>query len=495
MKTIRLALAALATFFVADMAHSAPLTFKARSQSLSATGGGKYKPVETEVTWEASKTAVVIVDMWDDHWCPNAAKRVAEMAKPMNELLRLAREKGLLIIHAPSSTVDFYKDTPARKRAKDAPTAKPPVSLSKDVRWGTNWCWPNKSREPDLPIDDTDMGCDCEEEYPIREAWTRQIDLIEIDAERDAITDNGQEAYNLLAQHGIDNVILMGVHLNMCVLGRPVGIRQMVTVGKNVVLMRDMTDTMYNPKKRPFVSHFAGTDLVVQHVEKFWCPSITRVNNRLRLETQGLKSSRGSLRSRPVYCKNGTPIMPSGNDLRRGMAVKHKGEVAVVLECQHRTPPKTRAFVQATLRSIRTGKSFDTRFSSTEKVDVIPLNRRKMEYSYRAGDDFVFTDPETYEPETIMPELVGDAVDYMVENCEVEITFIEGNPAVLELPSSVVLTVTDSPEGVKGDSTTNVMKTVTLETGKKIQAPLFIKNGERLKIDTREGKYMERVNK
>ena len=123
------------------------------------------------------------------------------------------------------------------------------------------------------------------------------------------------------------------------------------------------------------------------------------------------------------------------------------------------------------------------------------LDRRKMEYSYRAGDDFVFTDPETYEPETIIPELVGDAVDYMVENCEVEITFIEGNPAMLELPSSVVLTVTDAPEGVKGDSTTNVMKTVTLETGKKIQAPLFIKNGERLKIDTREGKYMERVNK
>jgi elongation factor P len=155
------------------------------------------------------------------------------------------------------------------------------------------------------------------------------------------------------------------------------------------------------------------------------------------------------------------------------MAVKHKGEVAVVLECHHRTPPKTRAFVQATLRSIRTGKSFDTRFSSTEKVDVIPLNRRKMEYSYRDGE----------------------AVDYMVENCVVEITFIEGNPAVLELPSSVVLTVTDAPEGVKGDSTTNVMKTVTLETGKTVQAPLFIKNGERLKIDTREGKYMERVNK
>ena len=187
--------------------------------------------------------------------------------------------------------------------------------------------------------------------------------------------------------------------------------------------------------------------------------------------------------------------MPSGNDLRKGMAVKLKGEVAVVLECHHRTPPKTRAFVQATLRSIRTGKSFDTRFSSTEKVDVIPLDSRKMEYSYRDGDDFVFTDPDTYEPMTATPDLVGDAVDYMVENCPVQITFIEGNPAVLELPSSVVLTVTNAPDGVKGDSTTNVMKTVTLETGKTIQAPLFIKTGERLKVDTRDGKYMERVNK
>ena len=92
MKIAPLALFALATITVPDMAHPATFTFTARSQTLSATGGGKYKPVETEITWEASKTAVVIVDMWDDHWCPNAAKRVAEMAKPMNELLHLARE-------------------------------------------------------------------------------------------------------------------------------------------------------------------------------------------------------------------------------------------------------------------------------------------------------------------------------------------------------------------------------------------------------------------
>jgi len=124
-----------------------------------------------------------------------------------------------------------------------------------------------------MPIDDSDMGCDCEQKCEIREAWTRQIATIEIH-EGDAITDNGQETVNVLAQEGIDNVILTGVHLNMCVLGRPFGIRQMVNVGKNVVLMRDMTDTMYNSKMEPFVDHFTGTDLVVEHVERAWCPTI-----------------------------------------------------------------------------------------------------------------------------------------------------------------------------------------------------------------------------
>lgn len=275
MKIIRLALSMCTTLFVIHMAQSEPITIKTRSQMLSAISAGKYKSIENEVTWDASKTAVIIVDMWDDHWCPNAAKRVAEMAKPMNKVIKLARDKGMFIIHAPSSTVDFYKGSPARNRAINAPNSKPPKPLSKDVRWGTNWCWPDKFRETELPIDDSDMGCDCEEEFPIREAWSRQIETIEIDEQLDAITDNGLEAYNLLVKYNIENVILMGVHLNMCVLGRPVGIRQMVNIGKNVVLMRDMTDTMYNPKKRPFVNHFEGTDLVVKHVEKFWCPSIT----------------------------------------------------------------------------------------------------------------------------------------------------------------------------------------------------------------------------
>ena len=119
------------------------------------------------------------------------------------------------------------------------------------------------------------MGCSCTgEKCTIREAWKRQISTIEL-APGDALTDNGQETWNLLAERGIDNVILCGVHLNMCVLGRPFGIRQMVRLGKKVALMRDMTDTMYNPERPPGVDHFTGTDLVIAHVERNWCPTFT----------------------------------------------------------------------------------------------------------------------------------------------------------------------------------------------------------------------------
>jgi nicotinamidase-related amidase len=232
----------------------------------------RYTIVEKKVAWDPKKTALIICDMWDDHWCKSAAKRVEEMAGPLSEVVKKARSQGVFIIHAPSSVTDFYKDTPQRKRAKDAPFAKTPVPLATEERWNTKWCYPDPKREPALPIDDSDMGCDCAVKCKIRDAWKRQIATIEIAAD-DAITDNGQETWNLLEARGIENVILCGVHLNMCVLGRPFAIRQMVYLGKNVVLMRDMTDTMYNPEKTPKVSHFAGTDLVIEHVEKCWCPS------------------------------------------------------------------------------------------------------------------------------------------------------------------------------------------------------------------------------
>jgi nicotinamidase-related amidase len=243
-------------------------------QKRGSDGQTRWSVVEQRAQWNPKRTAIVVCDMWDDHWCPNAAKRVAELAVPMNAVLKAARERGVFIIHAPSSVTKFYEGTPQRKRAQSAPFAKTPAPLSRAERWGTNWCWPNPDREPELPIDDSDMGCDCDEDYAPHAPWTRQIATLEI-ADEDAITDNGQETWNLLQERKIDNVILMGVHLNMCVLGRPFGIRQMTYLGKNVVLMRDMTDTMYNPKKPPHVSHFEGTDLVIGHVERHWCPTIT----------------------------------------------------------------------------------------------------------------------------------------------------------------------------------------------------------------------------
>jgi elongation factor P len=185
--------------------------------------------------------------------------------------------------------------------------------------------------------------------------------------------------------------------------------------------------------------------------------------------------------------------MATASDLRRGMAINYNGDICVVLGSQHRTPGNLRAFVQATLRSIRTGKSSDVRFSSTERIEPVPLITRKMEFSYKDGQDYVFTDPETYETVTVTPELVGDAKNYLVENGSATVTFVEEKVVSIELPPAVVLAVSDAPEGIRGDSANNVQKPVALETGITIQAPLFIKTGERIKVDTRTGKYMERA--
>jgi elongation factor P len=200
-------------------------------------------------------------------------------------------------------------------------------------------------------------------------------------------------------------------------------------------------------------------------------------NQRRRIRGAGLRSK----------------IMATANDIRKGMAINYNGDVSVVLDTQHRTPGNLRAFVQASIRSLRTGKSSDVRFSSTEKIEVVPMSNQKMEYSYKDGDDFVFSDPDTYETVTLNAEVVGDAKNFIVENAQVTITFVSDKAVQVEVPSSVVLTVTDAPEGIRGDSANNVQKTITVETGISLQAPLFIKTGEKIKIDTRTGKYMERA--
>lgn len=274
-RLIPLSPVAVAALGVAALAPTKPadgpleLTLRSRAAPPDAK---PVPPTEKKASWDPKRTAIIVCDMWDRHWCKSAEARVGELAGPMNEMLKAARAKGVFVIHAPSTCTGSYKDTPQRKRAQAAPFAPTPVPLATAERWGTAWNWPDSKREGVLPIDDSDMGCDCQVKCEIRSPWTRQTAAIEI-AGPDAITDDGQETWNLLAERKIDNVILCGVHLNMCVLGRPFAIRQMVRLGKNVALIRDMTDTMYNPDRPPGGTHFDGTGRVVEHVERYWCPS------------------------------------------------------------------------------------------------------------------------------------------------------------------------------------------------------------------------------
>lgn len=249
-----------------DAAPQKKISLTARSR-VKGDGDQKRDAVQLQtLDWNPKETAIVVCDMWDKHWCPTATERVGEMAPRMNEVLKAARAQGVMIIHCPSDTLDFYKDTPQRKLAQQAPVVQTKVPLERWIR-----IIPEK--EGNLPIDDSDGGCDCDPQPKSHRAWSRQIATLEI-KEGDAITDSA-EAFYVMKQRGITNVIVMGVHTNMCVLGRPFSIRQMVSQGQNVVLMRDMTDTMYNPAKAPFVSHFTGNDYVVEHIETHWCPTIT----------------------------------------------------------------------------------------------------------------------------------------------------------------------------------------------------------------------------
>ncbi|MDB4384785.1 cysteine hydrolase [Opitutaceae bacterium] len=265
--------------------------------TLRSRGESSEQPRFEEVTWDLDKTALIICDMWDAHWCESATRRVAEMAGPLNATIKAARASGVLIIHAPSMVTDFYENSPQRKRAQNAAVVALPDAPEAQEGWETGWCLLDRSVEGQLPIDDSDGGCSCDEPKCVDEKpwpWMRQIETIELHPE-DALSDSGKEIWYLMEERCIENVIITGVHLNMCVLGRPFGIRQMVRTGKNVVLMRDMTDTMYDPSSAPEVDHFTGTDLMIAHVERHWSPSIVstefsgkapfRFVEDLRLET------------------------------------------------------------------------------------------------------------------------------------------------------------------------------------------------------------------
>ena len=206
-----------------------------------------------------SRTAIIITDMWDKHWCAGATERVKQIAMKMEPTLDEARRAGILIVHAPSETMNFYENAPGRLLAKNAPRSVPPLSQQFD--------------EGPLPIDDSDEGCDTPGDKP-HKAWSREIETLTI-APGDIISDKGDEIYNALRQRNIDTLLYMGVHANMCILNRSFGIRQMSKWGLRCILVRDLTDSMYNPASRPYVSHTEGTELVIQHIEQYWAPSVT----------------------------------------------------------------------------------------------------------------------------------------------------------------------------------------------------------------------------
>jgi len=254
-----------------------------RSQRKSPGISGQFARISTETAWSAGETAVIVCDVWDKHHCLNAVRRMEEFLPRMNDVLKKAREQGATIIHSPSDCMPAYEGHPARARAIETPAA---ANLPQDAAF---WCSKIPAEEQAVyPIDQSDGG---EDDDPAEHAkwaaelkalgrnpglpWKTQSSLIDIDQDGDFISDRGDEVWNILEARGIKNVILVGVHTNMCVLGRPFGLRQMARNGKNVVLMRDLTDCMYNPRRWPYVDHFTGNDLIISHVERYVCPTVT----------------------------------------------------------------------------------------------------------------------------------------------------------------------------------------------------------------------------
>lgn len=215
-----------------------------------------------------ARIAVVICDMWDRSQCASAARRVTEMAPRVNEVAGRLRRDGALIVHAPAGCMDFYSGAPARERARQAPAVQSPVP----IEWN-DWDAAREAPLPEALANDTFCSCEPGEPCTKGEAphpWTRQIESIEVSA-TDAITDDGNELLALLEQERIEDVLVMGVHSNRCVLGRPYGIRQLVYWGKRPVLCRDLTDSYHRDPR----GHAWGNEQMIAHIERYWCPTRT----------------------------------------------------------------------------------------------------------------------------------------------------------------------------------------------------------------------------
>lgn len=241
---------------------SQPYSLHLRSQTLDLDAGGHlvWQRHDEARQMNPTRLAIIVCDVWDRHWCRGAEERLEVMLPRMNAVLEAARARGARIIHAPSDTMAHYADHPARLRIAGLTPEPLPAACPHD--------------DPPLPIDASDEGCDVPGCDP-RRVWSSQHAAIAIDSERDVISDVGAEVLAYLQQQGIAQTLILGVHTNMCVLHRSFAIKQMVRWGVPIALLRDLTDAMYNPARPPYVSHEAGTALVIGFIEKHWCPTIS----------------------------------------------------------------------------------------------------------------------------------------------------------------------------------------------------------------------------
>ncbi|MGQ0717322.1 MAG: elongation factor P [Pseudonocardiales bacterium] len=186
--------------------------------------------------------------------------------------------------------------------------------------------------------------------------------------------------------------------------------------------------------------------------------------------------------------------MATTNDLKNGLVLNLDGQLWAVVKFQHVKPGKGGAFVRTTLKNVLSGKVVDKTFNAGTSVDTATVDRREMTYLYPDGADFVFMDADTFEQMTIPGETVGDAAKYLLDNQTALVAVHEGTPLYLELPTSVELVISHTDPGLQGDRSTGGTKPATLETGAEIQVPLFLSIGERVKVDTRDGRYLGRVS-
>jgi nicotinamidase-related amidase len=236
------------------------LNLRRRELYVNDEGNHDWRDVVKRQTIAAERVGLILCDVWSYHYCAGALNRLGPMVPRMNQTLCAARDKGAVIIHAPSNLMQMYADNPARQRAVAIERAPLPPFADHD------------DPPPPVPYGE---GNECDTpNCPVEKKYGTQHPGIEIHGDHDYILEEGELAYSVARKHNLERVIILGVHTNYCILHRQFGIKNMVRWGIPMALMRDLTDTMYNPATRPYVGHDEGTQLVIRYIESFWCPSL-----------------------------------------------------------------------------------------------------------------------------------------------------------------------------------------------------------------------------